>query len=688
MNPADPSPPSTPAKSGEPFACIALFAVVLALHLWCSVQGWTNVPVDGHEFRQTQTAISIRYLAQEGLRLDYPTPLLGKPWSIPLEFPLYQNAAALLVRLTGLPVEQAARTVGLGFFYLTLPALYLLAGRLSFPPHRRLLVLACVLASPVYLFYQRTVLIESTALCLAVWFLYFYWRALGERPAIVAPALVFGMLTALVKAPTFCVFLAPAFFILLAELLRSGRPGRWPLLGRAVLISGGSLAVGVAWTVYADGIKRLNPLTAVLMSSAQSAWSTGEFPLRFQPAYWLTIATTTRDVVLGPAGLAAIALLAVPLAGAARRVIGLLVLCYLAPLFVFSNVYRIHDYYFSANAVFLLAALALTVNRLLDLGRWWRAAGWALLLVVISSGFFVYSRGYHTLIPANETRVPELSRALKAVTQPDDVLVIFGQDWNPVLPYTAERRALMLPFPLENNREAQAAALALLSQDTVGALVVTGQQRYRMDLIQPVIRQFGLSSSPVLAGEVTDVYLPSVKLGAAVPVLAGLNLHQHHVDTRGQRIAVAEMPAGPASFFAMMTPMPREVAAQFGIGLNPLGDREVFGAHPSSELVFSTPPGARRLRAGFGLLPGAYADSAKHTDGVLFEVLLQTREGQLQLLAERLLTPATRETDRGTQDFDLALPAGISGDIILRTGPGPANDLAFDWAYWSFVTID
>ena len=131
----------------------------------------------------------------------------------------------------------------------------------------------------------------------------------------------------------------------------------------------------------------------------------------------------------------------------------------------------------------------------------------------------------------------------------------------------------------------------------------------------------------------------------------------------------------------------REVAAQFGIGLNPMGDREVLGAHPANELVFPAPPGARRLRAGFGLLPGAYADSAKHTDGVLFEVLRQTPEGQFQLLVERLLTPATRESDRGTQEFDLELPAGIVGDLILRTGPGPANDLAFDWAYWSFVTI-
>ena len=666
--------------------CTALFAVVLGLNVWCSHLGWTNVPVDGHEFRQTQTAISIRYLAQDGLRLDYPTPLLGKPWSIPLEFPLYQNAAALLVRLTGLPVEQAARTISLAFFYLSLPALYLLAGRLSLPPHRRLLVLACVLASPVYLFYQRTVLIESTALCLGVWFLHFYWTAQGGSFAATIAALACGALAAMVKATTFCIFLAPALFILVAEVVRR-RASLGSLLLRAALLMGGGLIAAAGWAAYADSVKRLNPLSHELQSNVASHWITGDLSLRFSPSYWSAVGVITSDSVLGWIGLIGLALFVLLVPGATRRTIGLLLLCYLAPLLVFSNVYLIHDYYFFANGVFLLTALSLAVNHMLNLHGWPSWTGWSLLVLTLGTSFFTYSRSYYRLIPANETRVPELSRALRAVTRPDDVLVIIGQDWNPVLPYTAERRALMLPFPLENNRDALTAALTLLRQDTVGALVATGPQRYRADLLRPVIRQFGLSSSPVLAGDVTDVYLPSAKQGAAVPVLAGLNLHQHHIDTRGQRIVVAEMPAGSASFFTMMTPEPREVAAQFGIGLNPLGDREVFGAHPSSELVFPTPPGARRLRAGFGLLPGAYADSAKHTDGVLFEVLLQTREGQLQLLAERLLTPATRETDRGTQKFDLELPAGTIGDLILRTGPGPANDLAFDWAYWSFVTI-
>ncbi len=674
--------------------CTALFAVVLGLHGWCSHLGWTNAPVDGHEFRQTQTAISIRYLAEEGLRLDYPTPLLGKPWSIPLEFPLYQNAAALLVRLTGMPVEQAARTVGLLFFYLALPALYLLAGRFTLPPARRWLILSAILASPLYLFYQRTVMIETTVLCLGAWFLWAFWRALAEggRSAIVL-ALVCGGLAGMVKMTTLVVFLPAAGFILLGEVWRpaaaghASRRSRLGILATAGLLAGGALGAGLVWTVHADAMKALNPLAGFLQSSAVSVWAIGGAGLRFSIGFWTGIFSTFTDAVVGVAGWLLLGVAMWRGSPLLRRRLLLLLACALSGPLIFATLYQVHDYYFFSPGIFLLGAYGLALGQVLDQPALPQPLRWIIITLALSAGYINYTRTYYGLIPANETRVPELSRALKAVTQSDDVLVIFGQDWNPVLPYMAERRALMIPFPMENNLEAQAAAFTLLNQDTVGALVAPGPQRYRADLLQPVIRQFGLSSSPVLTGDVTDVYLPSAKQRVAVPVLAGLNLHQHHIDTRGQRIAVAEMPAGSANLFTMMTPPPREVAAQFGIGLNPLGDREVFGAHPSSELVFPAPPGARRLRAGFGLLPGAYADSAKHTDGVLFEVLRQTSEGQFQLLAERLLLPATRETDRGTQVFDLDLPAGASGDIILRTGPGPANDLAFDWAYWSFVTI-
>ena len=59
--------------------------------------------LDFHSFRQTQTAITAYYLAQNDLSLSsllfYETPVLGYPWQIPMEFPLYQYIGALIFKV-------------------------------------------------------------------------------------------------------------------------------------------------------------------------------------------------------------------------------------------------------------------------------------------------------------------------------------------------------------------------------------------------------------------------------------------------------------------------------------------------------------------------------------------------------------------------------------------------------------
>jgi hypothetical protein len=684
----------TAAATAETRAALGLFAVVLGVHLWCAHLGWHNVPVDGHEFRQTQTAISVRYLVQDGLRLDYPTPLLGKPWSIPLEFPLYQDAVALLVRTTGRPIPEAGRTVGLLFFYLTLPGIYLLAGRLALPPARRLLILAAILTSPLFLFYTRTVMIETTVLCLCTWFLCAYWRAVAGGDWLAAvTAMGCGALAAMVKLPTLVVFLLPAALILFRETRRppaekTGGGSWWRKPATALAVIGVALGAGLAWTAHADAVKALNPLASFLNSTAVGVWGMGPVSLRFSSAFWTSISFNTSHAVLGYTGLIVVGIFSCLPSRPGRRKIWLLLACFVPGPLIFANLYQLHDYYFLAPAIFLLAAFGLALGCVLDLPRLPRPAGWLLVTGLLSLGVVTYARTYYRLIPDNESRVPQLSRALKAATRPDDVLVIFGQDWNPVLPYTAERRALMIPPGMEKNPVAWADAFTRLGPARVGALVVTGPMREHRDRLQPVISRFDLAVQPLLTGNNTEVYLREADTPANVTALLSLGLSEYQVETRGLPVEVDRLGDQARKFFAMMTPRPRAVAAQFGLGLLSLDDGVVFGAHPITQLVFTMPPGARRLRAGFGVLPGAYADPRKGTDGVVFQVRLREADGTTRTLAERLLEPVTREKDRGTQTFDLALPAGVAGDIILQTGPGPANNFAFDWAYWSSVAIE
>ena len=154
------------------FFARAAFLALLISHVGFSLVGWSHGLLPGQEFRQTQTAISSLFIQRESnFALSYPTPILGKPWSAPMEFPLYQWAVVGVSNLTKLPLAPSARVVSLASFYLIFPALFLLLGRSGVRPAHRWIALSVILLGPIYVFYSRAFMIESMALMASVWFL-------------------------------------------------------------------------------------------------------------------------------------------------------------------------------------------------------------------------------------------------------------------------------------------------------------------------------------------------------------------------------------------------------------------------------------------------------------------------------------------------------------------------------------
>src|SRR5215470_16287051 len=96
-------------------AALFVAALIHAVHVLGI--GWKHAIFEAHAFRQTQTAISVYWMLQGGPLLAYHTPVLGYPWAIPLEFPLYQWLVAGLVAASGVSIETAGRTVGVAFFF-------------------------------------------------------------------------------------------------------------------------------------------------------------------------------------------------------------------------------------------------------------------------------------------------------------------------------------------------------------------------------------------------------------------------------------------------------------------------------------------------------------------------------------------------------------------------------------------
>lgn len=458
-----PAPPPVARRSSGaagtaswPSATVAvaaiLFLAAFANALRVFSIGWGNGIFDSYGFRQTQTAMSVRYMLQGGPLLAYETPLFGYPWATPIEFPLYQWIVAALVWLSGMPLEQAGRCVSAAFFLASLVPAWLLLRSLRLSLPSCLLCLAILLASPFYLFWSRTFMIESTALFLSLSYLaaVLSWR---RRPTVtfLLLAAALGSLAALVKLTTFAAFMAAAGALLTIDVLRA-RP--WRRLARLwqYALAGAAFAVvpyvvSAVWVAFCDRVKEQNfLLVGFLTSDGLYPWVFGNWAQRVSPDTWGTLWARHPDWV-GHWMVFAIGGVALVLARG-RRAAPLAALALgLGVLFVFTNLHALHHYYQYSNVVFLLAAIGLGLGALVDAGGWRRVAGLLFGLVVIAVMIRAYGYRYLALQSTDRRPHDEFATHVRTVAGPQDVVAIWGCDWSPELPYAAERRALMwIPY--------------------------------------------------------------------------------------------------------------------------------------------------------------------------------------------------------------------------------------------------
>src|SRR5688572_18021741 len=241
----------------------SLLAAALLAHVWWVTRNWTSPYLIGHEFRQTQTALNSYYIDKEdNFSLLYETPILGKPWvSVLMEVPIYEWAVVGLSRWSGKPHYECARAISLACFYLTLPALYLLLGRLGLSPARRAPALAFTVLCPVFIFYSRTFLMDSMALLGSAWFLFGYVRMMDERRWYwFLLATVGGSLAALVKSAVLAIWLWPAAAFVTWQLWQEWRiRAGWGKLGLTVFwgLAGVTVPLGLLklWIMLTDPLK-------------------------------------------------------------------------------------------------------------------------------------------------------------------------------------------------------------------------------------------------------------------------------------------------------------------------------------------------------------------------------------------------------------------------------------------------
>lgn len=441
-------------RLGDRFVLL-LALLCLAYASFVAVRYASQPPLDSFGFRQSQTALSAYWIAQDGFKLAYETPVAGPPWSIPFEFPLYQGLVAGISVALHVPLDVTGRLLSFVFLLLILWPARAICRQLQLAPIVFPLFAALLLSSPLYLYWGRSFMIETAALFFSVAAVRSYIDVHQQR-APVRNAILFSAwmsLGILQKATTGLPVLAA--LALVHGWLMVRRPFRLPsprALGAAVLLFGVPLAIGIAWTLYTDQVKALNPLGVRLTSSALSHWNWGSLDQRISPELYLKVIwgrMFERNLggVLGLLVLAASLAIGTP---RPRRWIVLLAAAMgLLPLFLFTNLHLIHDYYQSGNMLFLIFALAVALGDIVQskLPRVPVAALVALVLVASNLHWF-----RKEMLPqaaaafdAGNSREFAIGQMLQAEMPADQVFVAFGNDWSSTFAYMARRKSFTVP---------------------------------------------------------------------------------------------------------------------------------------------------------------------------------------------------------------------------------------------------
>lgn len=685
----------------ERWLAVVFFAAALAFHFWGVQVGWQSKNLPGGEFRQAQTAISSYWIKEDrDFSLAYPTPILGKPWSVPMEFPLYQWTTVVVSDLTHWSLTKAGRAVSIGCFYLLLPAVFLLLRRWSVAPARRWLILAMLLTCPLYVFYSRAVLIETMALMFSVWFWVAYERGVAGRSWVwLVVAMIAGSGAGLVKVTTFMLYLLPTGWWAVTRLWQA-RLGDWQRelawLAGAVVVPFG---VTIWWLNFADATKELNVLGREFTSSGLHDFNLGTNATRFSAEMWMTKLRIIREQLTWLTGLLVCAGLALTIGQTRWREILTCLASFASVLLLFPVLYAHHEYYYVANTLLLLLAMGLVLVALAEsaVSRW-LVYGIAALLLCGQGWRYVghYYPSQRAISPGGDG----LTRSLQALTNPRDVVVVLGQDWNSMTPYYAQRRAVMLRDAVARDPEKVEQALTGLAGETIGALVLVGQPDGAQWLIDRAAAR-GIDPQPLYVWRDARVYLPRARREELLNALMENHFHEVQIaprveipkrDLSARWFEMASLRVWEKENFGGMEPLPVRFFCRFGPSMDGSSGQRMFGAHPVTRLVFALPAGAHTLRSALQMRVEAYRldlPDSETTDGVEVSLFALGAAGEKRLLATRLFDPRHNRDDRGNlRPLEFSFTLEQAGEVELYFGPGPAGRDTRDWIELGPLTID
>ncbi len=422
-------------------------SLILVLGTAIRIPALNNPVLDGNSHRQAHTATVIREFMRDGFDWRTPLPVFGPDSLIPFEFPLFQFIAAQLGRMLQMSASTAGRTLALVLFQISTILLYLLITSLA---SRQAAIFSVALAQflPFGIQWGHASLIEFMPVALMLGSAYVL--VASKRVMLPAAILVVMLVSAasLVKV-TSAIALMP--LLLLGPLHHS--TDLWGAVrsrrGITAIVAGVlSVASAGVWTRAADTIKAEQMETAWLTSSRLTGWNFGSLSQRLKPDVWAQLFEHMSTIVPWTLVLVTVLIAAMRERFHSIHVVFLLA-AVVGPL-IFLNLYYVHDYYFAAVFFPIVALLALVFSSLTTQSPSGNRTAIAVGLIAVSIASTLYGsangREYLRAL-AGGRNVPTIVTDIRRWVDPSEIVVLIGCDWDPTVPYLADRVAYMIRPP-------------------------------------------------------------------------------------------------------------------------------------------------------------------------------------------------------------------------------------------------
>ena len=458
------------------------FIIILPLAIHLSYI--SNYLLEGHAYRQTQTALVSYWMIKDGFRLNYLMPVIGYPWSAPLEFPIFQWLVSYLVYLTNWNLEKTGRSLSIFFYYISLIPLICIVRKYGLVA----IILATViyLSSPVELFYSRSFLIENCAVFLSISAFYIYLCKLKNNEIItIFLYLAIGSLAGLQKITTYLPVALICMFDILSQLRVYKKFKFNKLLALKFFLVLLTLIPAILWSKYSDIVKDSGYISRFLLSTVQNDWIFGNLSTRLNFLYWEKV-FGYRLIILGG--------LIIPLCitiylyfkkklRVSRESILLILIGIAGPL-IFGPLFYVHDYYLLASIIFLVGGFSILLADSLNGHNFYRLKYIVFILIIIFNYGIFYNKYYKKIINFSEIDIESvvISKYLSVNMRGDDVVVIMGLDWNSTIPFYSEHYALMLPAWLPSHSEVISFPEKFTGGRRIGAIVICNNELWPINI--------------------------------------------------------------------------------------------------------------------------------------------------------------------------------------------------------------